>query len=291
MNNYFYIRKILYILTFLISFANSHTLANGNINKDIFLSFDTSDTCENQEYTVEEVNKIMEDKVISIYTKIKEQNYIGSGFVIAHHNNETFILTNSHVIKTDNNIFIKWLDGNMDKAKVVFDGEGETDINDIALIKIKGIYGMPVKIKKNPTIIGKEVVAIGSPFGYEYSISKGIISAIRQQGTMIQTDAAINGGNSGGPLIEKSGCVVGMNTAAIGETNTGLGFAISNKVLNRFVKKFLPDYSLRNKGYQIQFQGKGNNLIKKNKEDRNKNLIIKDKNKDLEADLDYFFLK
>ena len=105
---------------------------------------------------------------------------------------------------------------------------------------------MPVKIKKNPTIIGKEVVAIGSPFGYEYSISKGIISAIRQQGTMIQTDAAINGGNSGGPLIEKSGCVVGMNTAGIGETNTGLGFAISNKVLNRFVKKFLPDYILVN---------------------------------------------
>ena len=290
MNNYYYFQKIFYLLTFVISFTNSNAIANEKINKDIFLSFDTSDSCENQKFSVEEVNKIMEDKVISIYTKIKNQDYIGSGFVISHHNNETYILTNSHVIETDNNIFIKWLDGNMDNAKVVFDGKGETDINDIALIKIKGISGMPVKIKKNPTIIGKEVIAIGSPFGYEYSISKGIISAIRQQGTMLQTDAAINGGNSGGPLIEKSGCVVGMNTAGIGETNTGLGFAISNKVLNRFVRKFLPDYALRNKEYQMQFQEKRNNLIKNNNEGGINKSTIKERNKDIETDLDYFFL-
>ena len=233
----------------------------------------------------------MEDKVISIYTKIKNQDYIGSGFVISHHNNETYILTNSHVIQTEDNIFIKWLDGNMDTAKVIFDGKGESNINDIALIKINGISGMPVFIKKNPTVIGKEVVAIGSPDDYEYSISKGIISSIRDQGTLLQTDAAINGGNSGGPLIEKSGCVVGMNTMGVGEYDTGLNFAISNKVLNRFVKKFLPDYALRNKEYQIPFQEKRNNLLKKNNENSIKNLIIKEQPKDLEADLDYFFLE
>ena len=80
-----------------------------------------------------------------------------------------------------------------------------------------------------------------------------------------------------------------MNTAGIGETNTGLGFAISNKVLNRFVKKFLPDYALRNKGYEMQFQEKRNNLIKKNNKGKIKNLIIQEKNNDFEADLDYFF--
>ena len=95
MNNYSYFQKIFYLLTFFISFINLNTLANEKINKDIFLSFDTSDSCENQKFTVEEVNKIMEDKVISIYTKIKNQDSIGSGFVISHHNNETYILTNS----------------------------------------------------------------------------------------------------------------------------------------------------------------------------------------------------
>ena len=286
MENYFNFKKILYLLIFFIGLSNSNTFAN----KNILLSFDRSDICENQEFSIEEVNKIMEDKVVTIYATIGEDGYVGSGFVISHHNEDTYILTNSHVIQTDENIFIKWLDGNMDRAKVIFDGKGEADINDIALIKIKGISGKPVIIKKNPTTIGKEVVAIGSPDDLEYSISKGIISSIRAQGTVLQTDAAINGGNSGGPLIERSGCVVGMNTWARTEFNTGLNFAISNKVLNRFVKKFLPDYALRNKEYQIQFQKQRQNLMKMNNEGKAKKSIIQEKNNNYEADLDYFFL-
>ena len=289
MQKYFNSKKILYLLTFLISLSSSITFANKNINENILLSFKKNDICENQEFSIEEVNKIMEDKVVTIYGRSGDNVSVGSGFVISHHNNDTYILTNSHVIQTDDNIFIKWLDGNMDRAKVIFDGKGEANINDIALIKINGISGMPVFIKKNPTVIGKEVVAIGSPDDYEYSISKGIISSIRDQGTILQTDAAINGGNSGGPLIEKSGCVVGMNTMGVGEYDSGLNFAISNKVLNRFVKKFLPDYALRNKEYQLKFQKKRNNLIKKNNEGKTNKSIIQEKNNNNEADLDYFF--
>ena len=287
MQKYFNFKKILYLFTFLISFSHLYALANENN----LISFDKADICDTQEYSIEEVNKIMENKVVTIYAKSGDKYSVGSGFVISHHNKDTYILTNSHVIQTEDNIFIKWLDGNMDTAKVIFDGKGESNINDIALIKINGISGMPVFIKKNPTVIGKEVVAIGSPDDYEYSISKGIISSIRDQGTLLQTDAAINGGNSGGPLIEKSGCVVGMNTMGVGEYDTGLNFAISNKVLNRFVKKFLPDYALRNKEYQIPFQEKRNNLLKKNNENSIKNLINKEQPKDFEADLDYFFLE
>tara|TARA_B100001287_G_scaffold131861_1_gene111090 strand:- start:2373 stop:3248 length:876 start_codon:yes stop_codon:yes gene_type:complete len=290
MNNYFYLKKILYLLTFLIGLANTNIFANKNINENILLSFDKSDICENQKFSIEEVNKIMEDKVVTIYARLENEDYVGSGFVISHHNKDTYILTNSHVVQTDENIFVKWLDGNMDKAKVLFDGKGVADINDIALIKIRGISGMPVIIKKNPTIMGKEVIAIGSPDDLEYSISKGIISSIRAQGTILQTDAAINGGNSGGPLIERSGCVVGMNTFGKGEYDSGLNFAISNKVLNRFVEKFLPDYALRNKGYEIRFQEKRNNLNKNNNDGKIKNSIINERNKDIEADLDYFYL-
>ena len=277
-------------MTFLISLSSSSTFANKNINENILLTFDRSGICDNQEFSIEEVNKIMEDKVVTIYGRSGDNESIGSGFVISHHNNETYLLTNSHVIHKADNIFIKWLDGNMDRAKVIFDGKGESNINDIALIKINGISGMPVFIKKNPTVVGKEVVAIGSPEDLEYSISKGIISSIRDQGTILQTDAAINGGNSGGPLIEKSGCVVGMNTMGVGEYDSGLNFAISNKVLNRFVKKFLPDYALRKKEYQMQFQEQKKYLMKKNNEGKNEKSDIQEKNNNYEADLDYFFL-
>ena len=290
MQKYFNFKKIFYLLTFLIGLSSSSTFANKNINENILLTFDRSGICDNQEFSIEEVNKIMEDKVVTIYGRSGDYVSIGSRFVISHHNNETYILTNSHVIQNTDNIFIKWLDGNMDRAKIIFDGKGENNINDIALIKINGISGMPVFIKKNPTVIGKEVVAIGSPFDYEYSISKGIISSIRDQGTILQTDAAINGGNSGGPLIEKSGCVVGMNTMGVGEYDSGLNFAISNKVLNRFIKKFLPDYALRKKEYQMQFQEQKKYLMKKNNEGKNEKSDIQEKNNNYEADLDYFFL-
>ena len=80
-----------------------------------------------------------------------------------------------------------------------------------------------------------------------------------------------------------------MNTMGVGEYDSGLNFAISNKVLNRFVKKFLPDYALRNKEYQLKFQKKINNLIKKNNEGKINKSIIQEKNNNNEADLDYFF--
>ena len=116
-------------MTFLIGLSSSSTFANENINENILLSFDRSGICDNQEFSIEEVNKIMEDKVVTIYGRSGDNESIGSGFVISHHNNETYLLTNSHVIHKADNIFIKWLDGNMDRAKVIFDGKGESNIN------------------------------------------------------------------------------------------------------------------------------------------------------------------
>ena len=75
----------------------------------------------------------------------------------------------------------------------------------------------------------------------------------------------------------------------VGEYDSGLNFAISNNILNRFVKKFLPDYALRSKKYRIQIQKKRINLIKKNNEGKTNKSIIQEENNTHEADLDYFF--
>ena len=283
--------KIIYLLTLLISFMDLKLLAEDNfLYERNFLTFENinASICLNNKYSTEEINEIMRDKVVTIITYLNEEEYItGSGFVVSHYNNDTFILTNSHVIKDAKYIFVKWVDGNSDKAFIEFDGRGSADINDIALLRVKGITGQPVLIKKEPAIIGRDVIAIGSPSEQEYTISRGIISSIREKGTLIQTDAAINPGNSGGPLFETSGCVIGMNTYGYNDT-VGLNFSISNKVLNRFVRKFLPSYSLRNKEYNIIPGQNKNYKIKLNNSNIEKENTKENKYK-VEPDLDYFF--
>ena len=286
-----------YLLLVSICFFNLGSLAdNRNYKAEKKLAYETStnEKCITNNYTAEEINQIMQDKVVTIYTYIKDiqDPRVGSGFVVSHHKNDTFILTNSHVITDAKSIFIKWLDGNMDNATIVFDSEGVTDVNDIALLKINGIFGSPVKIKKEPTMVGREVIAIGSPLDYEYSVSKGIVSSIRAKGTIIQTDAAINGGNSGGPLIETSGCVIGMNTAGVSEENVGISFAISNKVMNRFIRKFLPNYAFHNIRYDIGAESNGKRLKEKRSTIIKRNQANKkeEENKFSEPDLDYFFI-
>jgi len=288
--------RLKYLLLLPICFFNLGSLAdNRNYKPEKKLVYETStnENCIINNYTTEEINQIMQDKVVTIYTYIKdnEDPRVGSGFVVSHHKNDTFILTNSHVITDPKTIFIKWLDGNMDKATIVFDSEGVTDVNDIALLKINGIFGSPVKIKKEPTMVGREVIAIGSPLDYEYSVSKGIVSSIRAKGTIIQTDAAINGGNSGGPLIETSGCVIGMNTAGVSEENVGISFAISNKVMNRFIRKFLPNYAFQNIRYDIRVESNRERLKEKRSTIIKRNQANKEEeNKFSEPDLDYFFI-
>lgn len=264
-----------------------------SFKKDKLLAYDSSENwCLQNNYSVEEINRIMQDKVVTIYSYLNgnEKPSIGSGFVVAHYKNNTYLLTNSHVITGAKTIFIKWLDGNMDKANLVFDGEGETDLNDIALIRLEGVLGSPVILKNTTSKVGRDVIAIGSPLDYEYSVSKGIVSSIREKGTIIQTDAAINGGNSGGPLIEKSGCVVGINTAGVSDGNVGISFAISNIVLNRFLRKFLPSYVFDNIKYNRISEGNSNPQENRIKSKSIKKIILEKKNSSPEPDLDYFFL-
>jgi serine protease Do len=157
-----------------------------------------------------------------------ESRSLGSGFIISH---DGYILTNAHVVEAADEITVKFTDKREFKAKVI----GADKRTDVALIKIEGAslptvkFGDPAKLK-----VGEWVVAIGSPFGFDNTVTAGIVSAkgrsLPQENFVpfIQTDVAINPGNSGGPLFNMRGEVIGINSQIYSRTGgfMGLSFAI-----------------------------------------------------------------
>ena len=150
----------------------------------------------------------------------------GSGFII---DADGSILTNYHVIEGAERIIVKLSDGRSLRARVI----GADPDTDIALIKVDGQQGLPVApIGDSSTLrMGEWVCAIGNPLGYEHTVTVGVVSYLGRKlfdaslDNYIQTDAAINFGNSGGPLINSRGEVIGIN-AAISSRASNIGFAV-----------------------------------------------------------------
>ena len=170
---------------------------------------------------------------------IKERS-LGSGVIV---DSKGFIVTNRHVIEKADRIRVRLQDdppGVQHDAKVI----GSDQETDLAVIKIEVDHGLPTaKIGNSDSLqVGDWVLAIGSPFGLQATVTAGIVSAKgrnivpnRQFQSFVQTDAAINPGNSGGPLVNMASEVVGINTAILTETNAyaGVGFAMpSNTLVN-----------------------------------------------------------
>ncbi|KGG14985.1 MULTISPECIES: trypsin-like peptidase domain-containing protein [unclassified Prochlorococcus] len=192
-----------------------------------------SPDCSKKEYSTKVLTARSKPGIVMIFT----DKTSGSGFVVRHIKNKTLILTNSHVIKAAKTITVEWADGNQDKAQIVLDGGAKTTLTDLALLEVSGLEGRVLPLKKEQAEVGREVIAIGAPRGLGFSLTKGIISSLRNAGTIVQTDTAINPGSSGGPLINTSGCVVGINTLGITK-DVGLNFAISSQTAKRFVDKY-----------------------------------------------------
>lgn len=152
----------------------------------------------------------------------------GSGFFI---DEAGYILTNAHVVKGGDEITVSTTEQKEYKAELI----GLDERTDVALLKIKNPDSPAAKIGDSDQVeVGNWVLAIGSPFGFDYTATKGIVSAVSRSlpdGTyvpFIQTDAAVNPGNSGGPLFNLDGEVIGINSQIYSKTGTfnGLAFAI-----------------------------------------------------------------
>ena len=167
--------------------------------------------------------------------KPRRATALGSGFIVSA---DGYIVTNNHVIDKADEIVIEFLDGKELEAKLI----GRDVKTDIALLKVEAEEPLPFVTFGDSDIarVGDWVLAIGNPLGQGFSVSAGIISANNRTlrsgpyDDFIQTDAAINRGNSGGPLFNMDGTVIGVNTAIISPNggSIGLGFSMASNVVS-----------------------------------------------------------
>jgi S1-C subfamily serine protease len=174
------------------------------------------------------------------------QEGTGSGFM---YDLEGHIITNYHVIENADELYVTLPDETTVSAVVV----GADPSNDLAVLKIEAAPELlhPVPLGESDNLrVGQFVVAIGNPFGFERTLTVGVVSALGRViespddqfiGEIIQTDAAINPGNSGGPLLDLSGRLIGVNTAIVSpsQASAGIGFAVPADTVRRVVPELI----------------------------------------------------
>lgn len=174
---------------------------------------------------------------------------LGSGVIIDA--KRGYILTNNHVIADADNIKVMLKDGHEYEAKLI----GADKNSDIALLQIKAENLVAIKFADSDKLrVGDFTIAIGNPFGLGQTVTSGIVSALGRTGlqlenleNFIQTDAAINSGNSGGALVDLRGELIGINTAILGPNggNVGIGFAIPANMANNLVQQIIEHGEVR----------------------------------------------
>jgi len=194
-----------------------------------------------ENYTKDELNTInvYEDvapSIVSVDVDIDDGVSSGTGFIIEQSGT---ILTSGHVIEGHKKIKVTLSNGEKYDGQIL----GDTETGDFALLKIKPKKSLPIirlgdssKVK-----VGQKVLAIGNPFGFSRTLTEGIISRVDKTKNKIQTDAAINPGCSGGPLLNTEGEVIGINQSIYNpdnnKSNIGIGFAIPVNLAKNFINE------------------------------------------------------
>ncbi len=188
--------------------------------------------------------------VVSVRTERPEEGTRGQGSGVVM-SKEGYILTNAHVVSNARRIKIALYDRHEYDATLV----GVDLDSDLAVVKIDAPNLIPAEWgDSESTEVGSIVWAIGSPYGLDQTVTSGIISGKNrrdeehQNRELLQTDAAVNPGNSGGPLVDANGFVIGINTSIFGETFQGISFAVPSTIA-KFVFQQLIDYGKVTRGY------------------------------------------
>jgi putative serine protease PepD len=181
----------------------------------------------------------------------------------------THVVTNQHVIAGTNEATIRFEDGREVQARVI----GSDPSTDVAVLELDEGADAPAALERGSTEsleVGDPVVAIGSPFGLEGSLTTGVVSGLGRTiqapdgfaiDDVVQTDAALNPGNSGGPLLDLEGRVVGMNAQIASESgsNSGIGYAIPIETIQSVVEQLLEDGEVRHAYLGVQLADAENN--------------------------------
>lgn len=207
----------------------------------IIMLFFVTNSCfafDREEQAVITIYEKINPAIVCIDSQIKNGVSCGTGCII---DKRGIILTSAHVIEACSSIIVTMSNGQDYEAKILkIFGENK----DIALLKINVPIDLKtVKLGNSEKIkVGQKVLAIGNPFGFNGTLTQGIVSRIDYAKNRIQTDAAINPGSSGGPLLNKNGEIVGINQAIYNPdnniSNIGIGFAIPINVVKEYLKEY-----------------------------------------------------
>ena len=178
-----------------------------------------------------------------------DEHGLGSGVIMSQ---DGYIMTNAHVLENATRFFVELHDRRRFEAHLI----GTDSISDLAVLKINAPKLIPATWGESDDVdVGSIVWAIGSPYGFQQTVTSGILSGKDRPGdpqhkkqSLLQTDAAVNPGNSGGPLVDAQGRVIGINTSIFGETFQGISFAVPSATA-RFVFQQLIENNRVTRGY------------------------------------------
>lgn len=177
------------------------------------------------------------EEVIKGVVSVGTDKSAGTGFIV---HAGGYIVTNAHVVQDAQFVRILAYDSSLYEATVI----KSDPTADLALLKINGLFSPLDFASSDSVVIGEKVIAIGNPLGLSFTVTEGIVSAVDREGpnglrSYIQTDVTLNPGNSGGPLIDSEGNVIGVNNFKIGNAE-GLGFALDGEVVSSFIADTIP---------------------------------------------------